>query len=112
VDVAAFDIPTPPAESMPAPAPSLLPGQSPPFFVVTPTDQAGVIVNAAAICLVFALLSILIRAYVRFEINRQAWSWDDGVVVAALVRDVIRPPLVLRFADAGHTRLPTSSRLP
>jgi predicted permease len=87
---------------MSAPEPSLLPGQSPPFFTVTPTDQAGVIVNVAAICLVLVLASILIRAYVRFEINRQAWSWDDGVIVAALVGNTIRGLFLARFANAGY----------
>ena len=70
---------------MPAPAPSLLPGQNPPLFTVTPTDQAGVIVNVTAFCLVIAVVSILIRSYVRYEINRQQIAWDDGVIVAALV---------------------------
>ena len=64
---------------------SLLPGQNPPLYVVTPFDQAGVIVNVAAICLVVAVVSLGIRAYVRFGINSQRFAWDDGVTLIALV---------------------------
>lgn len=70
---------------MAAPSPSLLPGQHPPLFVVSATDKAGIVVNVVAICLVLAVVSLLIRAYVRFGINRQRIAWDDGVITTAVV---------------------------
>ncbi|KAK5164588.1 uncharacterized protein LTR77_009794 [Saxophila tyrrhenica] len=86
---------------MPAPEPSLLPGQSPPFFTVTPTDQAGVIVNVAAICLILAAISMGIRAYVRFVIVQQRIAWDDSAVLLALLLFLIQTALVFQETRDG-----------
>ena len=86
---------------MPAPEPSLLPGQSPPFFIVTPTDQAGVIVNVTAFCLILAAISIGIRAYVRFAIIQQNASWDDLAALLALLFHIIQSSIVFREIRDG-----------
>jgi hypothetical protein len=86
---------------MSGPQPSLLPGQSPPYFVVTPTDQAGVIVNVAGFCLVLAAISIGIRAYVRFVLVQQRLAWDDSTVLLALVFYIIQSALVFRELRDG-----------
>ena len=65
--------------------PSLLPGQSPPLFSVTPTDKSGVILIVTALGLALAIVSTSIRAYVRFGMSGRRIAWDDGVIGVALV---------------------------
>lgn len=63
----------------------LLPGQSPPLTIITPTDHSGLVLIATALGFVFALVSLLIRAYVRYEFSRQ-FARDDVLVTVAVVR--------------------------
>jgi hypothetical protein len=77
------------------------PGQSPPFFVITPTDQAGTIVIVAALCLVMAIVSILVRAYVLMQLGTFRLHWDDWAVIMALLLAIIQISLVQREACIG-----------
>jgi hypothetical protein len=61
--------------------PTLLPGQSPPLTVITPTDQGGIVIIATALALIFALISVLLRVFVRVEFRNRFFG-DD---VAALL---------------------------
>lgn len=63
----------------------LLPGQSAPLTIITSTDRSGLILIATALGLIFALVSLLIRAYVRYEFSRQ-FARDDAVLTVAVVR--------------------------
>lgn len=64
--------------------PALLPGQSPPLTVLTPTDQTGVLYITTAIGLVFAVISLLIRYFIRVDLQNKL-SADDIVASLALV---------------------------
>jgi hypothetical protein len=66
-------------------APSLLPGQNPPLMVISGTDKGGVILITTALGLAFALVSLLIRAYVRYGFSPGRFAWDDGFILAAMV---------------------------
>jgi hypothetical protein len=66
-------------------APSLLPGQSPPLMVISSTDKGGVIIIATALGLAFVLVSLLIRAYVRYGFSPGRFAWDDGFILTAAV---------------------------
>jgi hypothetical protein len=70
-------------------ATDLLPGQSAPLTVITPTDQRGVVLIATALSLSFTLISLLIRLFIRLEF-RQRFARDDLLVALAAVRS---PPL-------------------
>lgn len=63
---------------------TLLPGQSPPLSVITPTDQGGVVLIVTALGMIFALISIIIRVYIRLQL-RNAFARDDVVVSVAMV---------------------------
>ena len=65
--------------------PSLLPGQSSPLVVISTTDQGGVIIITTALGLAFVLVSLLIRAYVRYGFSPGRFAWDDGLILAAAV---------------------------
>lgn len=64
--------------------PALAPGQSPPLTVISPTNQGGVVLIITALGMVFALVSILIRLYIRLQI-RHAYERDDTAVAIAMV---------------------------
>ena len=57
-------------------APSLLP----PVAVITDTDKGGVALIVTALGLAFALVSALIRIYVRYEFSPNRFRWDDGII--------------------------------
>jgi hypothetical protein len=76
-----------------AAVPSLLPGQSPPLMVISSTDRGGVILIATALGLAFALVSLFIRAYVRYGFSPGRFAWDDGFIFAAVVRLFRRSPI-------------------
>lgn len=85
-------------------APSLLPGQQPPLFTITPTDQAGTVVVVTGVCLVVAVVSVLIRAYIIVQIGGSRINWDDGAIVAALVFAIIQSSFVQVEAHTGLGR--------
>jgi hypothetical protein len=62
----------------------LLPGQSPPLSVLTPTDQTGVVLIATALGLVFAVVSLLIRYFIRVDLQNKVAA-DDILATLALV---------------------------
>jgi hypothetical protein len=68
---------------------ALLPNQSPPLSVITATDQRGVVLIATALSLSFALISMLIRLFIRLEF-RHRFARDDAVAVVAMVSLVLR----------------------
>ncbi|KUJ14945.1 uncharacterized protein LY89DRAFT_649533 [Mollisia scopiformis] len=63
----------------------LLPGQSAPLEVLTATDQSGVILIAAALGLIFAIISLLIRVYLQLEVRHHVARDDAAVLLAMLV---------------------------
>ena len=65
-------------------AATLLPGQSPPLTVITSTDQRGVVLIATALGLVFGLISLLIRIFIRLEFGT-GFSRDDIFAAVAMV---------------------------
>jgi uncharacterized membrane protein len=79
----------------------LLPGQRPPLFVITLTDQVGTIVIVAGVCLVIAVVSVLIRAYILVRFSGTRVNSDDGVIVGALVRAIVHSALVENEAHMG-----------
>jgi hypothetical protein len=52
--------------------------------VISPTNQGGVVLIITALCMVFALVSILIRLHIRLQI-RHAYERDDSAVAIAMV---------------------------
>jgi hypothetical protein len=62
----------------------LMPGQSPPIAIITPTDQRGVLWIVTPFCLVAVIVSVLIRAYVRVEFS-QSYGKDDISIFGAFV---------------------------
>lgn len=62
----------------------LLPGESPPLTIITSTDASGIVLVATALGLVFALISLLIRVFIRLEFRHQ-FGRDDIVATLAMV---------------------------
>ena len=65
-------------------SPVLAPGQSAPLTVISPTDQGGVVLIVTALGMIFAIVSILIRMYIRLQL-RHIFEHDDSVVMIAMV---------------------------
>jgi hypothetical protein len=84
VDASLYWSPSRTALLMASTAPVLAPGQSPPLTVISPTNQGGVILIITALGMVFALVSILIRLYIRLQI-RHAYERDDTAIAVAMV---------------------------
>jgi hypothetical protein len=84
--------------------PSLLPGQSPPLFIITPTDQAGTVVVFTGVFLVTAVVSVLIRAYILVQFSGTRINWDDWAIAVALLFTIIQSVLVQEEAHTGLGR--------
>lgn len=80
-----------------------MPGQSPPLTVITPTDQGGIVVIATALALIFALVSIVLRLFIRVEFRRRFFG-DD---VAALL-SMASYQVLLDDCNAGLTETRSS----
>lgn len=80
------------------------PGQSTPFYTITSADQAGTVVIVTAICLVAAVVSILVRAYVLIQTGTFRLRWDDWTVTVALLLAIIQTSLVQKEAESGLGR--------
>lgn len=91
------------ASSITTPA-SLPSGYSPPLYTITPTDQAGTIVIVTAVCLITAVVSILVRAYVMVQSGTLRLRWDDWAVVVALLLAVVQTSVVQAEAATGLGR--------
>jgi hypothetical protein len=76
-----------------AAVPSLLPGQNPPLLVISTTDKGGVIIITTALGLAFVIVSLLIRAYVRYGFSPGRFAWDDGLILAATVSSLGLSPI-------------------
>ncbi len=63
---------------------TLLPGQSPPLTIITPTNQSGIVLIVTTLALTTALISILIRVYMQLKIRRQ-YSHDDFLALISMV---------------------------
>lgn len=63
----------------------LLPGQTAPLTVITATDQSGVIIIATALALTFALISILLRLFIRKDFQHR-FEKDDLLAIISIVR--------------------------
>lgn len=83
---------------------SVPPGQSSPLYTITPTDQAGTIVIVTAVCLVTAVVSILVRAYVMVQSGTWKLRWDDWAVSVALLLAVVQTSIVQHEAAIGLGR--------
>ena len=83
----------------PIPIPS---GSSPPFEVVDDLHHGAWVIIATALGLVIALVSFLIRVYVRVALN-PPFAVDDGVLLGATV-GFLCPcfVLILRFGMGVH----------
>ena len=66
-------------------ASKLLPGQSAPIGIITSTDRSAVVLIATAIALVIGIVSLGIRAYVRFI---HLYALDDYTIFVAGVSPV------------------------
>lgn len=71
------------------PASGLLPGQSAPLTTITPTAHRGLVVITTALSLVFAFVSIVIRAYVRYQFSN-SFGTDDIVIGIAFLFSVFQ----------------------
>ncbi|KAF8855459.1 hypothetical protein BDZ45DRAFT_793423, partial [Acephala macrosclerotiorum] len=78
----------------------LLPSQSPPFEVITATDQSGVVLIAAALGLIFAFISLLIRVYLQFQVRHQV-SLDDVAVFVAMLFGIAQSSAVFVEVSKG-----------
>ena len=79
-------------------ATGLLPGQSPPLTVITSTDHSGFVLIATTLGLVFTLVSLLIRVYVRYECSN-SFARDDVAVTVAGVRSTLVVSVYEAIAD-------------
>lgn len=80
------------------------PGQSPPLYTITDTDQVGTVVIVTAVCIITALVSILVRAYVLLQTGSFRLRWDDSAIALALLLSIIQTSLVQREAALGLGR--------
>jgi hypothetical protein len=54
-------------------------------MTITSSDKGGIILITTALGLSFALVSLFIRAYVRYGFSPGRFAWDDGAIFAAVV---------------------------
>ncbi|KAK0641657.1 hypothetical protein B0T16DRAFT_461695 [Cercophora newfieldiana] len=93
-----------PAPPGPDPATGLYSGQSAPLATLTATDQGGVVAIGTSLALVFALISMLIRFYVRTKFQRDVGSRDDAASAAAMILFIIQSGLVFGQVHQGLGR--------
>jgi hypothetical protein len=75
-----------------------LPGQSAPLATITSTDHRGLIAIATALGLIFSLISLVIRGYVRYEFSN-SFGADDVVISVAFLFSVFQSATV--FVEVG-----------
>jgi hypothetical protein len=54
-------------------------------MTISSSDKGGIILITTALGLSFALVSLFIRAYVRYGFSPGRFAWDDGAIFAAVV---------------------------
>ena len=77
----------------------LLPGQSPPFSIVTDSNHSGILLIATALCLIIAFVSILIRLFIRLGF-RSEFAKDD---IACFGSMVLNPFTSVPIELAAHS---------
>ena len=82
------------------PAGGLLPGESAPLATVTLTDHRGLVAIATALGLVFSLISIVIRAYVRYQFSN-SFGTDDVVIAVAFLFSIFQTTTVFIEVSKG-----------
>ncbi|MCJ1291175.1 hypothetical protein MMC34_002718 [Xylographa carneopallida] len=85
--------------AQPSAIPTAISGQAPPFAVISPTDQSGLVIMAAAVGMSFVFVASLIRWYVRREVSN-SFARDDAVIVIATVFSVLQTITV--FVSVAH----------
>lgn len=67
----------------------IIPGVEPPVGVkpnfVNPPSQRGLIIAIAVLAISFSTISVCLRIYTRYFVNRKLW-WDDCTVFLPIVR--------------------------
>ncbi|ERT01164.1 hypothetical protein HMPREF1624_02406 [Sporothrix schenckii ATCC 58251] len=76
----------------------------PPLKAVTDTDQGGILAIAASLGLVFGVISLLIRTYVRIEC-RAAFGKDDYAAFLSMVVALIQGVLVFLAISNGFGKV-------
>ncbi|KAK5049004.1 hypothetical protein LTR84_005426 [Exophiala bonariae] len=78
----------------------LMPGQSPPIAIVTPTDQRGVLWIVTWFCLATAVVSLLIRVYVRIAFS-QSYGKDDISIFGAFISFIVQSSIAIYEVRLG-----------
>ena len=69
-------------------ATGLLPGQSPALSVISAADHGGLVLIATAVAMSFALISILLRLFIRLDF-RQSLGRDDLLAGLSMVSSLL-----------------------
>ncbi|ROV98038.1 hypothetical protein VMCG_07079 [Cytospora schulzeri] len=83
-----------------SPTSTLLPGQSPPLAALTDTNRSGIVLITTSLCLIFALLSITIRLYVRLQFRHQI-DRDDFASFISMIFSFVQSVIVFVQAGSG-----------
>ncbi|MCJ1436551.1 hypothetical protein MMC27_005930 [Xylographa pallens] len=75
--------------AQPSAVPPAIPGQAPPFAIISSTDQSGLVILAAAVGMSFVFVASLIRWYVRREVSN-SFARDDAVIMIATIFSVLQ----------------------
>jgi hypothetical protein len=78
-------------------------------MVISSTDKGGIILITTALGLAFTLVSLFIRAYVRYGFSPGRFAWDDGLILAAAVSSFTPSPIRTNSLAARSFRF---SRMP
>lgn len=89
-----------------APAGGLAPGNSAPLATITSTDHRGLVGIATALALIFSLISLVIRGYVRYEFSN-SFGTDDVVIAVAFLFSIFQSATVFVEVGKGLGRIIT-----
>ncbi|MCJ1396697.1 hypothetical protein MMC18_009589 [Xylographa bjoerkii] len=85
--------------AQPSAVPAAIPGQAPPFAIISANDQSGLVIMAAAVGMSFVFVASLIRWYIRREVS-DSFARDDAVIVIATTFSVLQTIAV--FVSVAH----------
>jgi len=88
-------------ETVPVTTHALVPGQSPPFTVITETDRSGILLIAISLGLVAAFVFTLIRLFIRMEFNARL-AKDDIASFVSMVTGLDPPPPFKKLLADNH----------
>ena len=80
-----------------------MPGQSAPLATITSTDHRGLVAIATALGLIFSLISLVIRGYVRYEFSN-SFGADDVVICVAFLFSIFQSATVFIEVGKGFGR--------